>query len=165
MNRSSVARLMGWKLVKASEHNTWWEKPDGSQELLGLAGPEIPNMMSWLNDMGYNVHLFSPNSSDYIECNLTDHNGEDWGTFNADTIEDAIFEAIRCVASNNSDDDGFSPDVNSAILTVIDYAYADSQHNKQWVIDQIMRSLLGPNGYQDFVDIDMEGEWDEGIAP
>lgn len=55
--------------------------------------------------------------------------------------------------------------VDAAIQIAVDYGYIDGAHHKQWVIDQMLRYLLGPAAYEGFVSIDMEGEWDTGVAP
>lgn len=57
---------------------------------------------------------------------------------------------------------------------VTQYGMIDGAHHKQWVIDQVMRTLLGAELYKSWVkDMnimrDVDGElydpWDEGIAP
>lgn len=49
------------------------------------------------------------------------------------------------------------------------YGMIDGAHHKQWVIDQMLRKMLGPSGYADWVD-EMNSDpeydpWDAGIAP
>lgn len=47
------------------------------------------------------------------------------------------------------------------------YGQIDGNHHKMWVIDQIVRVLLG-DGYEKWVEEyegDDEYEWDVGIAP
>ena len=61
--------------------------------------------------------------------------------------------------------------INNALAVARSYAQIDGAHHKAWVIDQMMRELLG-EGYQEWVRSYKEGEngpetyeWDEGIAP
>jgi hypothetical protein len=49
------------------------------------------------------------------------------------------------------------------------FGMIDGDHHKQWVIDQMLRAILGDNGYKEWVqkmnsDPDYE-PWDVGIAP
>lgn len=49
------------------------------------------------------------------------------------------------------------------------YGMIDGGHHKQWVIDQMLRTTLGPEGYEQWVK-DMNSDpdylpWDEGIPP
>lgn len=65
---------------------------------------------------------------------------------------------------------------NEAVLELIEqYGGIDGAHHKQWVLDQIVRQILGPEEYEKWVE-EMRGEydedeemyeydWDEGIAP
>jgi hypothetical protein len=58
--------------------------------------------------------------------------------------------------------------IQQAIAIMTEYAMIDGSHHKQWVIDQVLRALLGSD-YEDFIygynhDPDYE-DWDEGIAP
>jgi len=47
-------------------------------------------------------------------------------------------------------------------MAVVDeWGYIDGAHHKQWVIDQMVRALLG-DGYEEWVGDD---EWDTGVAP
>ena len=64
--------------------------------------------------------------------------------------------------------------VNKALQLAFDWGQVDGDHHKMWVIDQMVRALLGDTyeysqwvkAYQEF---DEEGEpqyfWDEGVAP
>lgn len=53
------------------------------------------------------------------------------------------------------------------------FAQIDGSHHRIWVIDQMMRRLLGEKQYKEFVkeyeEVDEDGEvmyeWDTGIAP
>lgn len=49
------------------------------------------------------------------------------------------------------------------------YGTIDGAHHKQWVIDQMLRKMLGAKGYKEWVakmNSDPEYEpWDVGIAP
>lgn len=51
--------------------------------------------------------------------------------------------------------------IKSAIKIINDYGYIDGEHHKQWVIDQVVRRLLGDFDYKIWADKD----WDVGIAP
>lgn len=61
---------------------------------------------------------------------------------------------------------------NSEALAIIEqYGMTDGAHHKQWVLDQVLRALLGPALYARWVaDYNAatagEGDpWDPGIAP
>ena len=52
---------------------------------------------------------------------------------------------------------------------IVDYGWIDGSHHKQWVLDQIMRVILGAD-YDSFIESYMSDEdgmidWDRGIAP
>lgn len=64
--------------------------------------------------------------------------------------------------------------ITAAIMVACKYAGIDGAHHKQWVIDQMLRKLMGPEEYAEFVrdrTLGPLGEpghyepWDEGIAP
>lgn len=63
--------------------------------------------------------------------------------------------------------------INKAIKIIIEYGVYDGGHHKQWVLDQVMRALLGSDEeYEAWVDEYRLGDdgpytyhWDEGIAP
>jgi hypothetical protein len=50
---------------------------------------------------------------------------------------------------------------------VEDYAYIGGEHHKQWLIDQMVRVILGEDGYRQWRLDNGEtyDDWDEGIAP
>jgi hypothetical protein len=52
--------------------------------------------------------------------------------------------------------------IKNAMDVINSYGYIDGAHHKQWIIDQIARSLLGPCDYEAWA---AEEEWDVGIAP
>ena len=61
--------------------------------------------------------------------------------------------------------------INKAIEVAYQYGGIDGGHHKQWVIDQMLRALLG-DAYAEWVKQWQDGEdgpdtyeWDEGIAP
>lgn len=57
--------------------------------------------------------------------------------------------------------------INNAINLAFQYAQIDGSHHKMWVIDQMLRALLGGN-YDNFVkEYEEDGKyaWDTGIAP
>lgn len=68
--------------------------------------------------------------------------------------------------------DDFTGAINKALQLASDYGQVDGGHHKMWVIDQMVRALLGVE-YDQWVEaykeFDEEGEpryfWDEGIAP
>lgn len=58
-----------------------------------------------------------------------------------------------------------------ALRYAVTYGQVDGEHHKSWVIDQMVRTLLGA-AYEEFVDRWSEGEdgpetyhWEEGVAP
>ena len=54
-----------------------------------------------------------------------------------------------------------------AVNLAYQYGQIDGAHHKAWVIDQMVRSILG-DSYEAFVadyENDGEYEWDKGIAP
>lgn len=57
-------------------------------------------------------------------------------------------------------------------LLIHRYGGIDGAHHKQWVLDQIIRTLVGEEKYADFIEASCFGddgpgtyEWDQGIAP
>lgn len=59
----------------------------------------------------------------------------------------------------------------AALLIIHDIGDVDGAHHKQWVLDQVVRTLMG-DGYDQWVAAHCEGEdgpqtygWDTGIAP
>ena len=57
--------------------------------------------------------------------------------------------------------------IGKAVDLIRAYGGIDGAHHKQWVIDQLMRELLGPDRYKQWIQArESEGlEWDDGIAP
>ena len=52
--------------------------------------------------------------------------------------------------------------VEKAVELIGEYGYIDGAHHKQWLLDQVVRTLLSPTEYKTWV----EGvEWDIGTAP
>lgn len=64
-----------------------------------------------------------------------------------------------------------NPDIKiaGALAVAFDYGQIDGAHHKAWVIDQMVRKLLGSDeAYQEWVATycgDDEYEWDTGVAP
>lgn len=62
--------------------------------------------------------------------------------------------------------------INKALDTIFRYGQIDGDHHKAWVIDQVVRNLLGDK-YEEFITLyktdedsgEEEYEWEEGIAP
>lgn len=57
--------------------------------------------------------------------------------------------------------------VNKALDIIYEYGGIDGDHHQKWIVDQILRTLLG-NAYGPWVDEYEEGgeyEWDIGVAP
>ncbi len=55
--------------------------------------------------------------------------------------------------------------IAAAVDIAFRYGTIDGGHHKMWVIDQMVRTLLGDE-YQQWLDsADAEYPWDEGIAP
>ena len=58
--------------------------------------------------------------------------------------------------------------IAAALVIAMRYGQTDGSHHKAWVIDQMVRSLLGTSEtYMEWV-LEYEGEdydWDVGIAP
>lgn len=70
-------------------------------------------------------------------------------------------DALRCVR--------FADARNRAVATASMFGMIGGEHHKQWVIDQMVRSLLGEKDYDEWVqhmnaDPDYE-PWDTGTAP
>lgn len=59
--------------------------------------------------------------------------------------------------------------IQQAVEIAQRFGMIDGEHHKQWVIDQMVRTLLGPEGYAEWLaDTNSDPEyapWDEGIAP
>ena len=62
-------------------------------------------------------------------------------------------------------------EIKKAVKIAWQYAQYDGSHHKMWVIDQMVRVLLGETEYRNFIDAYQtpDGEdyytWDMGIAP
>ena len=61
--------------------------------------------------------------------------------------------------------------IETALGLIARYGGIDGAHHKQWVLDQVVRSLTGP-GYAEWVREQKAGDdgpdtydWDEGIPP
>lgn len=62
--------------------------------------------------------------------------------------------------------------INKALDMIFRYGQIDGDHHKAWLIDQVVRNLLGDK-YEEFVTLyevdedsgEKEYEWNEGIAP
>jgi hypothetical protein len=68
--------------------------------------------------------------------------------------------------------DQYLPPVATALTTAIAYGQTDGAHHKAWVIDQMVKAIVGEDNYKEFIDLYKDGEdgpetyeWDEGIAP
>ena len=61
--------------------------------------------------------------------------------------------------------------IKKALELAWSYGQIDGAHHKMWVIDQMVRALLGEEKYQEFVEVyetpygDEYWKWDNGIAP
>lgn len=63
--------------------------------------------------------------------------------------------------------------VKAALDLIVQYGGVDGSHHKQWLLDQVVRTLVnGEYEYRQFCErirVDEDGEvyeeWDEGIAP
>ena len=64
--------------------------------------------------------------------------------------------------------------IKAAVEVAHRYGGIDGAHHKQWVIDQMLRAILTPERYAEFIRTYPEGPngepdiydpWDEGIAP
>jgi hypothetical protein len=68
--------------------------------------------------------------------------------------------------------DQYLPHDKAALDTAVSYGQIDGSHHKSWVIDQMVRAIVGEDRYKEFVILYKDGEdgpetytWDEGIAP
>lgn len=60
--------------------------------------------------------------------------------------------------------------IDMAMNVIERYGSFEGDHHKQWVLDQVVRALLGQKGYEEWVSgmNDNGGDydpWDAGIAP
>ena len=61
--------------------------------------------------------------------------------------------------------------IADALIIAMQHGMVEGQHHKMWVIDQMVRALLGddPSDYQKWVDgylAESQGEdWEEGVPP
>jgi len=76
-------------------------------------------------------------------------------------------EGIRAMSEQRTADERISDATDLAFQ----YAGIDGAHHKQWVIDQMLRKLLGSEEYGFWVlrweseGVDETDKWDTGIAP
>jgi hypothetical protein len=68
-------------------------------------------------------------------------------------------------------EDELEDQVDHALDVILNYGSIDGAHHKQWVLDKVVRALMGPH-YDKWVADHNAGEdgpntyeWDEGIAP
>jgi hypothetical protein len=58
--------------------------------------------------------------------------------------------------------------IDQACHLIYNYGGIDGDHHKQWILDQVLKILLGPEDYDLWLE-NYEGggqyEWDKGIAP
>jgi len=62
--------------------------------------------------------------------------------------------------------------IDKAVEIISDYGGIDGGHHKQWVLDQVLKTLMGASVYQKWLVAYNNGEdgpdtyeWDHGIAP
>ena len=68
----------------------------------------------------------------------------------------------------SSDNEMLKNRVRDAIDTILMYGGIEGDHHKAWVIDQILKTILGEGEYEFVVEQyeeDGEYEWNTGIAP
>ena len=65
-----------------------------------------------------------------------------------------------------------SEKITKAVAIISDYGWIDGGHHKQWVLDQVLKTLLGETVYFKWLAKHCYGEdgpdtyeWDKGIAP
>ena len=58
--------------------------------------------------------------------------------------------------------------LDDILILVSDYGYIDGGHHKQWLLNEILRKILGDEAYNEWI-FQWQGgngaEWDMGIAP
>ncbi len=66
---------------------------------------------------------------------------------------------------------GLTSKLDAALAVIVENGDIDGSHHKQWVLDQVVRTLTG-DGYRAWVEAYCAGEdgpdtyaWDEGVAP
>jgi hypothetical protein len=60
--------------------------------------------------------------------------------------------------------------ISEAVDLISTYGMFDGAHHKQWVLDQVVRALLGDPGYEEWVTAFNDPDenycdWDTGVAP
>lgn len=65
-----------------------------------------------------------------------------------------------------------APGIRGAAMVAHQYGGIDGEHHKQWVIDQMLRQILGAAGYETWLNnYNAQSEafdlapWDQGVAP
>jgi len=65
-----------------------------------------------------------------------------------------------------------SEKITKAVGIISDYGSIDGAHHKQWVLNEVLKTLLGPGVYEKWLTAYCNGEygpdtyeWDVGIAP
>jgi hypothetical protein len=68
--------------------------------------------------------------------------------------------------------DQYLPHDRTALSIALSFGQIDGSHHKAWVIDQMVRAIVGEDRYKEFISLYKDGddgpetyEWDEGIAP
>lgn len=101
-------------------------------------------------------------------CRVNEHSLHD--CLPGDTLDyDGLLCCIGCGHPTDHSHDACGKIVASRIATR--FGGIGGDHHKQWVIDQMLRAILGDKGYQEWV-TEMNSEpgyeddpWDEGIPP
>jgi len=62
--------------------------------------------------------------------------------------------------------------IAAAVSVIEEYGMTDGAHHKQWILDQVLRAILGAKGYDKWLSTynatAQSGEWpewDQGVAP
>jgi len=95
--------------------------------------------------------------------------GDDWSQFDRDCIDRDNREAE--IQQKDKEIERLKEVINKALILAEEYGGIDGDHHKAWIIDQMVRTLLGDK-YNQFVKNACAGEdgpntyeWDVGIAP
>ena len=124
----------------------------------------------------------SPYGPFEIECktSVTVHDdGTDGDTKDTEWDDDSWIQCKSCqtvgtVADfrEKADDDSPEDRISRAVQLIRDNGGYDGGHHKQWVLDQVLRTLLSAKDYAEWLNKYRSGEdgshtyhWDEGIAP
>lgn len=100
-----IEEVMGWEWVVREFRpdggihiQNAWKLPNGQTRLNGKF--TVDDLLAWLAAQKLNAYIRSELGTPFVQCEITDHRGDDWGVFDGATAVEALSEAVREVDSD-----------------------------------------------------------------